>query len=87
MAARVGATESVIVDGDSGMLVPPSHVDALVRALDSLMADPARVDAMGRRARERAISKFSIDTEVTQIVDVYRNVLGSGNHGCDTAAR
>jgi hypothetical protein len=38
------------------------------------MRDPARIEAMGWRARERVVSQFSRDREADEISDVYRQV-------------
>jgi mannosyltransferase len=75
VAARAGAAEKVVVDGDTGLLVPPGDAAALATALESLMRDPARAAAMGARARDRAISEFSVDAEARRIADVYREIL------------
>ncbi len=72
VAARAGAAERVVVDGDTGLLVPPGDVDALVQALEPLLRDPAGTAEMGRRARARVVADFSIDAEVERIVAVYR---------------
>jgi mannosyltransferase len=71
VAARAGAAEKVIADGDSGILVPPGDVEALVAALEPLMRDPQRAAAMGLRARARAIAEFGIDVEAEKIAGVY----------------
>jgi mannosyltransferase len=76
VAARAGAADKVIVDGDTGVLVPPGDVDALIAALEPLMRDPARAAEMGRKARARVEAEFSIDAEVARIAEVYRNLLG-----------
>jgi mannosyltransferase len=72
VAARAGAAERVVADGETGLLVPPGDVDALVQALEPLLRDPHRAAEMGRRARARAIAEFSIDAEAARIVAVYR---------------
>jgi mannosyltransferase len=77
VAARAGAAEKVIADGDTGILVPPGDVDALVTALEPLMRDPERAAVMGRRARERALIEFDIDLEAERIASVYRQVWKS----------
>ncbi|HLA19823.1 MAG TPA: glycosyltransferase family 4 protein [Pseudolabrys sp.] len=81
VAARAGAAERVVVPNETGMLVPPGDVDALVAAIEPLMRDPARAAAMGQRARERAIAQFSVDVEAERIAAVYCQVLeGRGRY-------
>ena len=75
VAARAGAAERVIADGDTGVLVPPGDVDALVRALEPLMQDPQRAAAMGACARAKVMAEFSLDAEVAKIAAVHREVL------------
>ena len=74
VATRAGAAEMIISDGDDGVLAPVGDVDALVAALEPLMRDPERIEAMGRRARARVVSQFSRDREADEISAVYRQV-------------
>jgi mannosyltransferase len=75
VAARAGVAERVVTDGETGVLVPPGDVAALVAALEPLMRDPQRAAEMGRKARARVVAAFSIDAEVARIAAVYRQVL------------
>ncbi len=75
VAARAGAAPRVIAEGDTGVLVPPGDVEALVAALEPLLREPRRAAEMGARARERAVAEFSVDSETERIVAVYRAVL------------
>jgi mannosyltransferase len=75
VAARAGAAETVIADGDTGVLVPPGEVDALIRALEPLIQDPQRAADMGARARAKVMANFSLDAEVAKIAAVHRDVL------------
>jgi mannosyltransferase len=77
VASRAGGAERVVTDGETGVLVLPGDVGALIAALEPLMRDPERAAEMGCRARERVKSEFSIDAEVTRIAAVYRQVLES----------
>jgi mannosyltransferase len=77
VAARAGGAEYAITDGETGVLVPPGDVDALVHALEPLMRDPARAAEMGARARSRVLAEFGIDAEAARIAAVYRQVLGA----------
>ncbi|MBI4274884.1 MAG: glycosyltransferase [Rhizobiales bacterium] len=74
VAARAGAADKVVSVGETGILVPPGDVGALVRALEPLMRNPDRAAEMGKRARQRVIEEFSADAEACQIVDFYRRV-------------
>ena len=75
VASRAGGAEQVVTDGETGILVPPGDVRALIDALDSLMRDPERAAEMGQKARRRVIADFSLEAEVARIVDVYRQTL------------
>lgn len=74
VAARAGIAATVINDGETGVLVPPGDVDALVLALEPLMQSPDRAAQMGRLAREQAVAEFSLVKEAERIVAVYRQV-------------
>ena len=75
VAARSGGAEDVVTDGETGLLVPPGDVDALVSALEPLMRVPQRATELGRNARNRVLAEFTIDAEVERIAAVYRKVL------------
>src|SRR5205085_3117661 len=69
VASRAGAAELVVEDGVTGVLVPPGDVDALVKALEPLMRDPASAARMGERGRARVLEKFSLDAEAAGIAE------------------
>jgi mannosyltransferase len=74
VATRAGSAETVIVDGETGMLAPIGDVDGLVQALEPLMRDPERIADIGARARARIVQDFSRDREVDEIVSIYRRL-------------
>src|SRR6516162_5624764 len=75
VAARAGAAELVIEDGVTGVLVPTGDADALAAAIELLMRDPAAAAAMGARARQRVLERFSLDAEANRIAEVYRELV------------
>ncbi|MBI5263812.1 MAG: glycosyltransferase family 4 protein [Bradyrhizobium sp.] len=75
VASRAGAAELVVEDGVTGVLMPPGDVEAMVAALEPLMRDPQAAVAMGQRARERVLAKFSLDAEAGRIAQVYRTLV------------
>jgi mannosyltransferase len=74
VATRAGAAEMIITDGDDGALAPIGDAEALIAALEPLMRDPERIEAMGRRARERIVGHFSRDMEADRISAVYQRI-------------
>jgi glycosyltransferase involved in cell wall biosynthesis len=57
VATDVGAVREVILDGDTGLLVPPGNRVAMTSALRDVLAAPA---ALGRRAHEHCVANFEI---------------------------
>lgn len=75
VAARAGAAEFVVEDGVTGVLTPPGDAAALVAALEPLLGDVASAEAMGARARQRVVDKFSLEAEANAIAAVYRTLV------------
>jgi glycosyltransferase involved in cell wall biosynthesis len=61
LATRAGAIPEAIVDGESGVLVPPSEPDALAAAIERLLADPTLRRRLAAAARERVDAEFSVE--------------------------
>ena len=59
IATGPGGASEVIVDGETGLIVPPDDAVALTAALASLADDPDRRTTMGRLGRERMEALFS----------------------------
>lgn len=77
VATRIGGIPDLVVDGESGLLVPPDDAEALANAIGSLLADRAEASRLGDVGRARS-SRFSADAVVPQIEAAYREVLESG---------
>ncbi len=75
VAARAGAADKVVVDGETGLLVPAGNANALAEALETLMREPARAAEMGSKGRARVVERFSAAAEADRIAAVYRDVL------------
>jgi mannosyltransferase len=75
VATRAGAAEIAVEEGVTGRLVPTDDAIALAVALEPLMRDPAIATAMGERARQRVLDKFSLDAEARGIAAVYRKLI------------
>jgi len=66
----------IVLAGQTGLLVPIRNPQAVADAVIELLGDPERRAAMGRRAREHAVARFSLDYVVRATLDVYQELLG-----------
>jgi glycosyltransferase involved in cell wall biosynthesis len=74
VASRVGGLPEVVVEGETGILVPPGDADALAAAILSLVRDPKRAAALGEAGRRRVEARFTLDEMVDRVAEVYRGV-------------
>ena len=75
VASRVSAAPEIVADGETGLLVPPDDAAGLARAVSSLLADPARAEALGRAGLERARAEFSVARMADATIAVYERAL------------
>lgn len=81
VASNVGGIPEVVVDGETGLLVPYEPQDApgfeagLALAVNDLVRDAARAREMGEAGRRRAVEDFGWAAIARDTVDVYESVL------------
>jgi glycosyltransferase involved in cell wall biosynthesis len=76
VVSAVGGMLDTVVDGVTGVHVPPGDPATLATTLRTLLADPAHRRAMGRRGAERAVARYGWDVVARRTEDVYALVLG-----------
>jgi glycosyltransferase involved in cell wall biosynthesis len=67
-----------MLNEETGALVPQGDAGALRKAMEGLIADPERREAMGRAAAERA-RNFSAESVLPRFEDAYRSVIEAGS--------
>jgi glycosyltransferase involved in cell wall biosynthesis len=65
IAARVGGLAEAVVDGETGLLVPPENSEALAAALRRLLGDNDALRRCGEAARARFEACFTIEHMAT----------------------
>ena len=90
VATSISANAESVVDGETGILVPPRDVPALRDALLTLLRDPKLARQMGMKGRRRFEEHFQLERMADQVLSLYRELLSctpSGQSGAgDTAA-
>ncbi len=82
VATAAPGTTEVVVDGETGSLVPVGDVIVLARAIRDLVRDPALARRLGEAGRARAESHFGADNMVAQFAELYEQLArakGIGN--------
>ena len=75
VASRVATIPEVVVDGETGLLVPAGDPVALAEALAQLAHDPPRARQLGEAGRQRLRAHFSIEKMVGDTELLYRELL------------
>lgn len=75
VASQAGGLPEIVVEGETGVLVPPGDARALADALLDLASDRDRARALGASGRRRVEQEFGIDRMLERLIEVYRGVL------------
>jgi phosphatidylinositol alpha 1,6-mannosyltransferase len=76
VAARATGAVDLVVERETGFLVPPTDITAYADAIARIIADPALRHALGEAGHARA-ARFRWDTANAAVLDAYREVLSA----------
>jgi starch synthase len=90
VATRTGGIPEVVVDGETGLLVPfeprddgsrepvdpAAFAHAIAVRVNELLADPERAARMGRAGRRRALERFAWPAIAAETAALYERLLG-----------
>jgi glycosyltransferase involved in cell wall biosynthesis len=82
VATRVGGVPDIVVDGETGFLVPPRDPAAVAEAVSRLLEEPELAQAMGEAGRKRRRNEFDLAATVRRIEELYEELYaGKGGRG------
>ena len=75
VATDVGGASEAIIEGETGYLAQSDHDRILAKHLNELLDNEAKSKSFGKRGREIAESKFSLETQVSKTLKLYENLF------------
>lgn len=76
LASHVDGIPEQVVDGETGVLIPPADTDALVEALESLVGDHKLLERMGTAGYERLLdSGWTWTDHASRVQELHREAL------------
>jgi glycosyltransferase involved in cell wall biosynthesis len=75
VATNTGGTPEIVLDKETGLLVPPKDSKSLTEAISVLLSDSKLAEDMGKKARKRVEEYFTIEEHVKKTEKVYRELL------------
>ena len=80
VASRVGGLREVVLDGETGLMIPPEDPHALAGAIARLLDDPEMARRMGQAARAHALASYSWDAFVDAYDTLYTKLHKESGH-------
>jgi glycosyltransferase involved in cell wall biosynthesis len=81
IGTRIGGVAEQILDGVTGVLVPPKDARALANAIAALVADRSSWSSMGAAARRSVEQRYSLGPMVDAYESLYDRVASGGDKG------
>lgn len=78
IATRVGGIPEIVVDGVTGLLVPPADAESLANAMLKLIRDLELRRNLGRAGRDRFLELFSARTMAAKYEALYERLISGG---------
>ena len=75
IVSDVGGNAEAVIDGETGLVVPPRDPTAIGAAILKLARDAGLRERLGAAGRRRVVEKFSIDRCVNAHTELYRELL------------
>jgi glycosyltransferase involved in cell wall biosynthesis len=74
VATRLAGMPELVVDGETGLLVPPRDPEALAAAVLRLSGDPTWRQELARAGRKRVEAHFSLEAKIDATERLYRRL-------------
>ncbi len=76
VATASGGVPEIVVEGETGLLVPPEQPEPMAHAIAEVLDDPSLAEQMGEAGRKRAVERFDVRRVARQVEEIYGYILG-----------
>ena len=76
VSTRIPGPVDFVLDGETGILVPPNDPEALAQALGRLVRDPGLRGRMGAAGRQRVLERFTLNEVNRRTIAIYEELIG-----------
>lgn len=77
VATAAPGTTELVIDGETGVLVPVGDIPALARAARDLIRDPDRARELGEAGRRRIETEFRADAMIARFAELYERLAAA----------
>jgi glycosyltransferase involved in cell wall biosynthesis len=85
VCSRTRGQTDIVVDGLNGLYVEPADPAALRRAIDALLADPARTERLGKAGRDLVVRECDVSVYAVRLAEAVRQA--AARHAPQVTAR
>lgn len=75
IATDVGGTRELVVDNQTGFIVPSKDARSIANAIEKIIQQPQKAKAMGEQARNRVRERFSIEASATKTSELFLSLI------------
>ena len=76
VATDCAGTREAVIDGETGLLVPPDDLPALATAVSQLIESPTLAERMSQAARQHIVQNYSAKAMASDVRNYYGTILG-----------
>jgi len=75
VATSVEGTPEIILNNETGVLVPPADPSALATAIAKILGNPDWAAKLGRQGRTLVERRFDLRTQISETIELYRELI------------
>jgi glycosyltransferase involved in cell wall biosynthesis len=75
IATNIGGTNEAVIDGETGLLVPPADPPALAAAIRKLIGNPLLAGKLAAAGKAEVHREFSVETMIRKVTQAYDEIL------------